>query len=122
MPDVPSAPLAADDPPTRSLTPIEKAANWRRWAASLVDNFVVSGVSAFLYARITATTPVWWDALVNLAVIVFAGLYYIWPYATTGQTLGKRLFGIRVVPIAGGALTWRSGVLRTLGYGISSLP
>jgi hypothetical protein len=43
-------------------------------------------------------------------------VYFAWSYSTTGQTIGKKLLGIKVVSLDGSPLNWRKGILRTVGY------
>ena len=54
------------------------------------------------------------------AILVF--LYYFVPEARTGQSLGKRLTGVRVVALDGSAPNHRAVALRTLGRFIDFLP
>lgn len=49
-------------------------------------------------------------------VTALTAIYFIWPYSTTGQTLGKRALNIKVVSIDGSPLDWKKGILRSIGY------
>jgi uncharacterized RDD family membrane protein YckC len=57
------------------------------------------------------------------ALVVFAALF--WPaytvffLAVAGQTLGKRIVGVRVVRLDGRRMTFRRALLRLLGYYVS---
>lgn len=57
-----------------------------------------------------------WYSLVTL-VIYFA----LWTYFTNGRTPGKWIFGIRVVSLAHGHMSFWHSTERALGYGASAL-
>jgi len=48
--------------------------------------------------------------------------YYTWFHGTTGQTLGKRIFGIRVLKTDGSPAGFGTAFLRWVGYLISGIP
>lgn len=56
-------------------------------------------------------------------VTALTAIYFIWPYSTNGQTLGKRALNIKVVSIDGSPLDWKKGILRSIGilFGIGFL-
>jgi uncharacterized RDD family membrane protein YckC len=65
--------------------------------------------------------------LVTGAVSVATMLVMLWLYPSlfwmiTGQTIGKRIMGLRVVRMDGSRLTFWQGILRVLGYWLSALP
>jgi uncharacterized RDD family membrane protein YckC len=53
---------------------------------------------------------------------LFIVLYYaiLWTFA--GQTIGKAVMGIKVVPLKGGRMSFTRSLLRYIGYFISALP
>ena len=53
-----------------------------------------------------------------LVTVVYEVAFWRW----RGQTPGKWLFGIRVIPIGGGTVGVGRGLLRLLGYLLSALP
>lgn len=55
------------------------------------------------------------------AVIVVCG-YFLFFFTVTGQTIGKRALGLRVVAADGGKLPLRRAALRLAGYVLSALP
>lgn len=57
-----------------------------------------------------------------LVWIVIAILYYSVDEVLTGQTIGKRLMGLKVITLSGQPLSGRVIVLRTLGRAIDVLP
>src|SRR5687767_2407361 len=72
---------------------------WRRAAALLVDGLVVWGLLlvgelpvAALEARELAARAFGWTY-----TLVVPGAYFVLSHGTSGQTLGKRLLGARVV-------------------------
>lgn len=54
--------------------------------------------------------------------IAVAVLYYAVSEVLTGQTVGKRLFGLRVVMVSGRPLDGRAVALRTIGRFVDALP
>jgi uncharacterized RDD family membrane protein YckC len=61
-------------------------------------------------------------AFIALITVLFILGYHVFFWLFAGQTPGKALLGLRVVPIRGGKLhPWRA-VLRYLGYYLSALP
>jgi len=60
-------------------------------------------------------------ALVAVFTLIFAFFYAIFFWRISGQTLGKALMGIRVVSTDGQFITFRRGVVRFLGYWVSTL-
>ncbi len=46
-------------------------------------------------------------------------IYFITLFATTGQTIGKAVLGVRVVRLDGRAMTFKTGAVRWLGYFVS---
>ncbi len=54
--------------------------------------------------------------------IVVALCYYAFAEATTGQTVGKRMLGLKVIMVNGGPLTTKAVGLRTIGRLIDVLP
>ncbi|MFG2005669.1 RDD family protein [Spirillospora sp. NPDC048911] len=109
----------------------ELASRWARLGASLLDGLIVGAVSApFLIQAIRwneldeiaqsgrSTSPL--DAydiprlIAGYAVALVLGFaYFTIQHARSGQTVGKRAAGIRVVRADdNGAITWRQAVLR----------
>ncbi len=58
--------------------------------------------------------------LIWVGVALLAGpIYFITLFATTGQTIGKSVMGVRVVRLDGRAMTFKTGAVRWLGYFVS---
>lgn len=66
--------------------------------------------------------PVKFDALIVAWAPLVVALYLVISWTVSGQTPGKLLFGLRVVPIEGGRLPLRRALLRLVGYLLSALP
>jgi uncharacterized RDD family membrane protein YckC len=102
---------------------IAKATFWQRFAAFILDMIILafaSGILSSLLGRFT--TPSWLGMPLEILLILIYPLYFIWAYATTGQTIGKNILHIKVVSKDGLPLNWTQGIIRTLGYIISGFP
>lgn len=117
--------------------PIERPSFRRRWVAYLIDLIILSVADAFVTMVLDSAPPavpspsslsasaadlaaLWQvaSAVIHLAVPT---LYFVWGNSSGGQTIGKAVLGIKVVSIDGSLLTWRKGILRTVGYVPSTL-
>jgi uncharacterized RDD family membrane protein YckC len=119
-------PLAASDyeTPAELAAWLAPAGMGRRIIATLIDGFIVATVGAILTLR-DGSDGTGWLGLANgpgLLNILFQIAYYVWPYSTGGQTVGKKLTHIRVVAIDGSSLNWRKGIARFLGTYLSVIP
>ena len=110
--------------------PIERAGAVTRFAAFFVDAIVVAVVLRSTGWLLRATTrvlghfapPVNLDEVLVALVPFLAGLYIIVFWTALGQTPGKLLMGIKIVPVGGGPLTFKRGLVRLFGYLVSALP
>jgi len=101
----------------------------RRLVAYLIDSIVLSivggiiggviGVLAAVGGSDEALTAV--NLLANCIGILLSLAYFVVFWATTGQTLGKMVMGIKVVGIDGTPISWGKAILRYIGYAISGL-
>ncbi len=107
---------------TRYNPMVETAGFWRRWIAYSLDMWIIGLFLRAGFYIIEAANPGSISGG-SLTFVILGGavLYYVWPYSSGGQTLGKKLLGIRVISIDGSPLNWRKGLLRTLGCGISDI-
>lgn len=100
----------------------------RRIAAALVDIGVLFALFVFVGILVGDTGSNDGGGSVTLengGFLVFAGLsllYYFLGEAITGQTLGKRLLGVRVRSLGGGSASIGAVAIRTLVRPIDSLP
>jgi uncharacterized RDD family membrane protein YckC len=89
----------------------------------------IAGPIPWIIGRLARVYPWIGPWLVDAGALLSLGLafvtvigYFLFFFAITGQTLGKRLLGIQVVTAAGGRLTlWQSG-LRLAAYLASIAP
>ena len=58
---------------------------------------------------------------ITTAISVVVG-YFLFFFSVTGQTVGKRVFGLRVVSTSGDQVKLRQAFVRLVGYVISALP
>jgi uncharacterized RDD family membrane protein YckC len=58
----------------------------------------------------------------SLATLLFIATYYVFFWTFTGQTPGKGIMGLRVVPRRGGKLKVGRAILRYIGYYLSVIP
>lgn len=102
-----------------------------RLTAGLIDFFFMSLLQVITYvvAAVTAPAepaadfPAWlarYGSLTLLALVIF-GAYHVVQWSLWGQTIGKRLIGIRVVDAAGNPPGWGRSLLRFVGYIFSLL-
>jgi uncharacterized RDD family membrane protein YckC len=115
---------------TEAAAVAQRAGFFSRLAAFATDLVIVSagiGGTAWFF-EVTGRAlgrfalPVDLPALVLAAAPVAEALYHVVFWATTGQTPGKWLLGIRVQRLGGGKVRPGQAVVRVLGYLLSALP
>lgn len=123
-PPVEPAPSAPAAPPVAAPTPAgtpRPAGFWMRAGALLIDVVVVMVAEALFGLALWAVTD---DRLAYAASRAFRVLaspcYFVLLHWARGQTLGKMVFRVRVVTLAGGPLPFGISVLRHLGSWISA--
>lgn len=107
---------------------------FRRGAALVVDFAVVGGLLeiGLLLASLFARRALVAQAFLQAFTLVVPNAYFILGHGTGGQTLGKRLFGVRVVGADGGpigylhalgrqAAWWLSAFLLGAGFALAAL-
>lgn len=97
--------------PARGVT-APKAGFWIRFVAWAIDDVLLLAVGAIFGRGIDGTAGAVFGALI-------AAAYYIAFWATTGQTLGHKLLGLRVVRTDGGPVGVGAAIARYLGYILS---
>ena len=111
---------------------MQYASFWKRTAAYLVDSLIYSvlcvGIYAvlilgFVFSGAFAKEPTLGQNLLMGAASLAAYLgYYVWPESSQQQaTLGKRLFGLRVMDENGQRISFARSLGRNLGMYISAL-
>jgi len=85
-----------------------------RLIALAIDTLLIS----FVISVLTAGSRSFWGTLIGLMI----GAGYQWYFLThnKGQTIGKRLLGVRVVRLDGQPLTGVDAVIRYAGYYINT--
>jgi uncharacterized RDD family membrane protein YckC len=81
---------------------------WQRLAAGVIDVFVLSPL-VLVDGRPSSKVGV---ALVGVPLAFAYAAYSIYMHGHGGQTVGKRLMGIRVVAVNGQPIAWRQAWLR----------
>jgi uncharacterized RDD family membrane protein YckC len=110
----PSGPSGMSD---RSGPSGPRAGFWRRVGASLIDGLLISVVTNIVFAVTGASFAVR-ELLALLAVLS----YFTYFEGSTGQTLGKRMLGIRVVGFdSGQTIGYQRAAIRYLASIISGL-
>ena len=108
------APAAAPAPTGKASGP--RAGFWQRFAAYLLDSLLLA-VPVIIILLITN------QAIGNLVSIVLSLAYFSYfEGGPTGQTIGKRALGIRVIDFkAGGPIGYGRGLLRTVARYLSAI-
>jgi uncharacterized RDD family membrane protein YckC len=57
----------------------------------------------------------------GIASIVFIVFYYLFFWTIAGQTIGKAIMGIKIVPNKGGRMTITRSLIRYIGYLVSTI-
>jgi uncharacterized protein len=94
--------------------PVEYASFGRRLGAALMDSAVwilgIAFFNPFVFVGDNETAGL----LVSLVILSAWFNYFAFCEWRWGQTIGKNAFGIRVLPLEGGALSWQAAALRNL--------
>lgn len=95
-----------------SLPKVRFAGFWMRFWAFLLDGLVIFGLNrlfAFLFLQ-------WLNIenglLLSLIALTIGFLYFVLMTKKLGQTLGKMVFGLKVIPTSGDSLSWGSVIFR----------
>lgn len=94
----------------------ELAGIGERFIAIVIDTIIIG-----IIGGIFGVQAGWWGGSIVGFVL---GAFYQWYFLTqqNGQTLGKKLVGIRVVKADGSPITDADAVLRYIGYMLNSIP
>ena len=120
---------------------IIKAGFWRRLPAFIIDNIILQILAEIIISPlklnfdINETTFASMEDLIqnfetfiiyglfSIAVYIFiSGFYFTLFHGSTGQTIGKKMMDVKVVPSSGGTMTYRKSFIRYIGYIISEIP
>ncbi len=116
------APDARPEKPTSLASTLPLASIMRRIAAYVIDIVVLVLISFVLSSITNADLEGSSQERQLLVYIVITFTYFIVAEALTGQTIGKRLTGIRVVGLDGTPIGWRQSTSRNLMRIVDSLP
>ncbi|MBD7943548.1 MULTISPECIES: RDD family protein [Psychrobacillus] len=108
---------------------VQKAAGfWIRFWAYTVDLLVLSSIGMLLVKpifrlfSIDINNPSWYAPISIVTAVIFY-LYFVLMTKFFAQTIGKMIFGIRVIPKNKGKLTWGNVIFREwIGRLISIIP
>ena len=90
---------------------------WRRFAAAFIDGIILSIVYFIISALISD------NAATGLNLVISAGYYTYLEGGASGQTLGKKALGIRVIDLSGGGpIGYGRGFIRWIGRIVSAIP
>ena len=93
-----------------------RAGFWQRFFAALIDGLIVAVIVVVLTLALRA-------AGYGLGLIISVAYFVYFEGGPTGQTLGKRALGIRVIDFAGGGpIGYGRAFIRYLGRIVSSIP
>ena len=105
------------EPWAPSPAPVLLAAWWKRLVALVIDNVLLYAVTTLVALQATSSSTV--NDLRLLAELALTFLYFGYLNGVHGQTVGKRLLGIRVVDAdTGMAIGLKRGLAR---YGVVAL-
>lgn len=106
--------------PTESATSYNYAGFGRRLVSALIDGIIIAtlgGVIAYIISQGQSTVlqgpP---------AIIIQAGYVILLWVNMGGQTLGKKIMGIKVIKTDGKPVDYTTAIIRYLGYMVSALP
>jgi len=58
----------------------------------------------------------------NVASFVLVVFYYVFFWSLSGQSIGKAVMGVKIVPLAGGKMSFTRALIRFIGFFISTIP
>nr|WP_100332085.1 RDD family protein [Bacillus xiapuensis] len=92
---------------------------WMRFWAYLLDLIVISSISRLIVYPVFRAFE--WDlnaggmfSAINIATAAVFYLYFIITTKVWGQTVGKMVFGLKVVSLTDGKLSWQTVFIREL--------
>ena len=89
---------------------------WRRFAGLFLDGLVVGAVSLVLGGIFGSQSQ-----LGNALGVILGFAYYVYFFTNTGQTLGSKVMGIKVVDANGDPLAVGPAVIRVIGAYVSGM-
>ena len=100
---------------------MEKIGFVPRLVAYLIDVVILFVINIVLGLVLGAVLGDNGSMLASLLSVVIGLGYYIYFWGTSGQTPGKSVMKIKVVPVDGSAMTMGKAVMRLIGYFVSGI-
>ncbi len=120
MENEPEAPKEQTNPEVPSVKTKKYAGFWIRLLATIIDGIILSILGRILFGSETANMQ---DGTANVS---FTGwqtlvpiLYTIGFWGVLSTSPGKMLFGLKIVNEKGEKLSWKTAIIRYLGYIVS---
>lgn len=109
--------LLIDKPITNENYALKTAGFWIRFWAFLLDGFIISAVIGILvnpifYIMDWSLSETVWYAPISIISAIFYYSYFVLMTKFFGQTLGKMIFGLRVISLKHEKLTWSDVLFR----------
>lgn len=114
-----SLPEYAIHQPTMQMLPIRFAGFWMRFWAYLLDLIVIGSINRMIINPVFRALDISLYessmlAPMSIATAITFYAYFVLMTKYFGQTLGKMVFGLRVVNLDGSPLTWNTVLFREL--------
>ena len=102
---------------------VQNAGFWRRFFAFGLDSLILILLGTVIITlRAELNHPEYWQKT-ELIRMLLRSLYFVVMWVNfNGQTIGKKVFGIKIVTVDGKPLGYGKAILRAIGYEISALP
>jgi len=111
---------------------MEKVGFFPRLVAYIIDDiivvvgiwivFAIFGLSGYATGQATTEAAFGVLSVIGLIIaVVWTVGYFIFFWSTRGQTPGKMIMGIKIVPTDGGPVTVGKAILRLIGYAVSAI-
>lgn len=103
------------------------ASIWFRFFAYITDGIIVGSITFLAVKPILAllgfnVSTTYWLSVFMVSSVIVGLVYFTWMTKVWGQTLGKMIFGLRVIRKDGGPLDWLTVIFReVIGKFISKL-
>ena len=109
--------LLIDKPITNENYALKTAGFWIRFWAFLLDGFIITAVIGILvnpifYILDWSLSETVWYAPISIISAIFYYSYFVLMTKFFGQTLGKMIFGLRVISLKHEKLTWSDVLFR----------
>ena len=89
------------------------------WGLYLLGQALLGGVVRLISGHAYTLTS--HRVVATAVLVVWLFLYFTYQWAVSGKTLGMAIFGVQVVTVEGGPISFRQAILRTLGLGLCLL-